>query len=226
MLAAAYCSCWTLQCLSHSTRQLTALTTSYPLFGPQAISAAPYQLCKPEKTHTLNAIICISIMNKYMLPILYADHIQNWHAIDRTYKLLYIRRQQIWTNLKNAHTVLQRLLHICFHSTRYVRLCLQAYQVSFNNKTYIVMDAMLWERFLTVVVDLFMLATLIPQNNMPVCSNVQSCRNEPCCCYNWSKVLILFYYIGLKLVCDVKDGFWETYIAVDLPEQSTGTAVL
>ena len=36
MLAAAYCSCSTLQCLSHSTRQLTASTTSHPL-GPQAI---------------------------------------------------------------------------------------------------------------------------------------------------------------------------------------------
>ena len=61
ILAAAYCSCWTLQCLSHSTRQLTALTTSYPLVGPQAISAAPYQLHKPEKRHTVNAIMCISI---------------------------------------------------------------------------------------------------------------------------------------------------------------------
>ena len=61
MLAAAFCSCWTLQCLSHSTRQLTALTTSYPLVGPQAISAAPYQIHKPEKRHTVNAIMCISI---------------------------------------------------------------------------------------------------------------------------------------------------------------------
>ena len=85
ILAAAYCSCWTLQCLSHSRRHLTASTTSYPLVGPQAISAAPYQLHKPEKRHTVNAIMCISINSEYILSILYADHI---HTL--THKKLYL----------------------------------------------------------------------------------------------------------------------------------------
>ena len=71
ILAAAYCSCWTLQCLSHSTRQLTASTTCYPLVGPQAISAAPYQLHKPEKRHTVNAIMCISIKSISMCSMCY-----------------------------------------------------------------------------------------------------------------------------------------------------------
>ena len=49
-----------------------------------------YQLRKPEKTHTVNANICISIIstsicNLYFMLIIY----QRWHTRERTYMLHY-----------------------------------------------------------------------------------------------------------------------------------------
>ena len=121
-----------------------------------------------------------------------------------------MRRQQIWTKLLFLlHTVLLRLLHMCIHGTRYVILCLQACKVWYNNKTIIVMVALLWQRFLTVVVDL-----CFPTKQH---ASVLQCPKQP-----WWALLLLqlkqrfnfIYYVGLKLVCAVKDRFlWETYIA-------------
>ena len=93
MLGAAYCRCRTLQYLSHPPRQLTALTSSYP-FGPEAIknqrlhTNSVNHLRNPEKrrTYMVNAIICVSIMSKYLLPKLYAAYM---HTL--THKKSYYR---------------------------------------------------------------------------------------------------------------------------------------